>query len=89
MSAIAIELPEDVRTARDGLLAFAEHEVVPRHTDNSDLFENPRRVYRENGRFSDEVIELIREVRMASSAAGFYQMCVPEELGGGGRGHLA
>lgn len=89
MSAIAIELPEDVNAARDGIVAFAEQEVIPRHEENRSLFENPRRLYREDGRFSDELLTLIREVRTASAAAGFYQMCVPETLGGGGLGHLA
>ncbi|MDP6374307.1 MAG: acyl-CoA dehydrogenase family protein [Pseudomonadales bacterium] len=89
MSAIAIDLPEKVTSARDGILAFAEQEVLPRHEANQALFENPRSLYREDGRFSDDLLALIREVRTASAAAGFYQMCVPEKLGGGGLGHLA
>ena len=89
MSAIAIELPEDVVSARDGILAFAEQEVMPRHEANRALFENPRALYREDGRFSDALLALIREVRTVSAEAGFYQMCVPESLGGGGLGHLA
>jgi len=89
MSAIAFELPQEVVAARDGLLAFAEQEVVLRHERHRALFEDPRRLYREDGRFSDELIALIREVRTAAARAGFFQMCVPEALGGGGLGHLA
>lgn len=89
MSAIAFELPHEVRAARDGLAAFARAEILPRHEKNRDLFENPRRLYREDGRFSDELLALIREVRRAAAHAGFYAMCVPESLGGGGLGHLA
>ena len=89
MSAIARELPEEVKIARDGILAFAEQEVIARHDANTAFFEDPRRLYREDGRFSDELIELINEVRMESSKSGFYHMCVPESLGGGGLGHLA
>ena len=89
MSAIATDLPDEVVTARDGIVAFAEREVIPRHQRNRELFENPRALYREDGRFSDALIELIREVRVASAEAGFYQMCVPKTLGGGGLGHLA
>ncbi len=89
MGAIATELPEDIVAAREGLIAFAEQEVLPRHAANRALFENPRALYREDGRFSDELIGLIGEVRQASARAGFYQMCTPEELGGGGLGHLA
>lgn len=89
MTAIAQPLPEEVTAARDGIVAFAEQEVIPRHARHRDLFENPRALYREDGRFSDELLGLIREVRSASAKAGFYQMCVPESLGGGGLGHLA
>ena len=89
MSAIAWPLPEEVRAVRDGLLDFARKEVLPRHDRHHDLFENPRRLYREDGRFSDELKGLIGEVRRASAGAGYYNMCVPESLGGGGLAHLA
>ncbi len=89
MSAIATPLPEEVAAARDGIVAFAEQEVLPRHAEHRALFENPRALYDESGRFSAELIALIGEVRQASARAGFYQMCVPVELGGGGLGHLA
>jgi acyl-CoA dehydrogenase len=89
MSAIAAELPEDVRAMRDGLVAFARAEVLPRHEAHRDFFEDPRRLYREDGRFSDALIALIGEVRRAAAKAGYYGMCVPEALGGGGFGHLA
>ena len=89
MSAIAIELPEDVVAARDGIVAFVEHKVMPRHGANQKLFEDPRALYREDGRFSDQVLSLIREVRTASAVAGYYHMCAPEDLGGAGLGHLA
>ena len=89
MSAIAFELPADVAAARDGIIAFARQEVLPRHSEHRSLFEDPRALYREDGRFSDELVGLIREVRTASARAGFFQMCTPEALGGGGLGHLA
>jgi len=89
MSAIAVQIPKDTLAVRDALLAFADQEVIPRHEANRDLFEDPRALYREDGRFSDELVALIGEVRTASSKAGFYQMCVPESLGGGGLDHLA
>ena len=89
MSAIAQELPREVTDARDGILAFAEREVLPRHEQNRALFADPRRLFAESGHLGDEALALIREVRMAAASEGFYQMCVPEELGGGGLGHLA
>ena len=67
MSAIAWELPEEIRAVREGLLEFARQEVLTRHEKHHDLFENPRRLYREDGRFSDELKGLIGEVRRAAS----------------------
>ncbi len=87
--AIAFELPEDVVSARDGLLAFARAEIMPRHEENAALFEDPRRLHREDGRLSDEAVEIVGAVRRAAADAGFYTMCVPASLGGGGLGHLA
>lgn len=89
MTAIAHELPEDLVATRDAILDFARHEVVPRHQQHQQLFDDPRRLYREDGRFSDELLALIGEVRQASARAGFYHMCAPESLGGAGLGHLA
>ncbi len=89
MSAIAVPLPEDVAAARDGLLAFAEQEVIPRHQQNQAFFEDPREMFEADGRFGERLLGLIREVRVASAEGGFFHMCVPEALGGGGLGHLA
>ena len=89
MSAIAFELPPEVREACEGLVEFARAEVMPRHEKHRDLLEDPRSLYREDGRFSDRAVALIGEVRRAAAKAGFYSMCVPQALGGGGLGHLA
>lgn len=89
MTAIAFDLPEDVTNARDGLIAFVDQEVIPRHREHQPLFDDPRRLYREDGRFSDDLLALIEQVRTASARAGYYHMCVPEHLGGAGLGHLA
>ena len=89
MSAIAFDLPDDIAAVRDGLNAFARAEVIPRHEAHRDLFEDQRRLYDEDGRFSKELVGLIGEVRRAAAQAGYFGMCVPEALGGGGLGHLA
>lgn len=89
MSAIAFDLPDEVRTVRDGVLGFVKAEVVPRIERHREVLEDPRRLYGEDGVFSPVVRTLIREVRMASAAAGFYAMCAPTSLGGGGLGHLS
>ena len=89
MSAIAFEIPEEIRAVRDGLTAFLDAEVIARHEKHHDLLSNPRKTYDEDGRYSAPAIEMIREVRMAAAEAGFYNMCVPESLGGAGLGKLA
>jgi acyl-CoA dehydrogenase len=89
MSAVAFDMPEDVITVRDGVLRFVETEVVPRIEKNHALFEDQRQLYDETGRYSPPVQRLIRETRSLSAKAGFFAMCAPEELGGGGFGHLA
>lgn len=89
MTAIAFELPADVSEIRDGIRAFAKAEVIPRHEANAELLDNPRLKYDEDGRLSAPVRALIKEVRMAAAEAGFYHMCVPESLGGGGFGMQA
>ncbi|MBT5191376.1 MAG: acyl-CoA/acyl-ACP dehydrogenase, partial [Rhodospirillaceae bacterium] len=89
MSSIAFEIPEEIRGLCDGLENFIKAEVIARHDKHHDLLSNGRNTYDENGRYVEEVIELIREVRMASSKAGYYNMCVPEDLGGSGLGMLA
>ena len=89
MTAIAVDLPEDVINARDGLIAFVDQEVIPRHRVHQALFDDPRQLYREDGRFSDDLLVLIEQVRTASARAGYYHMCVPVHLGGAGLGHLA
>src|ERR1041384_2346229 len=89
MPAIAFELPEDIAAIRDGISAFIRAEVVPRHDRNHELLNDPQRLSAKDGRCVPEVVALMREVRMASSKAGYYTMCTPTELGGGGLGMLA
>ena len=38
MSALAIDLHEDVSAARDGILKFAEQEILPRHAEYQTFF---------------------------------------------------
>ena len=89
MTAIAFDVPPEIEAATENLLDFAEREVVSRHERHAELLEDPRRVHREDGALSDDVVQLVSEVRRAAAAEGHYQLCVPKELGGGGHGHLA
>jgi acyl-CoA dehydrogenase len=89
MSALATEYPDDIRALRDGLDAFIRSEVIARHKEHATLLSDARRKYEPDGRYTHEYWHLISEVREASSRAGYYTMCVPEEIGGGGMGFLA
>jgi acyl-CoA dehydrogenase len=86
---IAFPLPAEVQTAVDGIEAFARAEILPLHEANKHVLEDPRLLWRADGRHSDAAVALIRQVRERSAAAGFYAMCVPESLGGAGLGHVA
>jgi alkylation response protein AidB-like acyl-CoA dehydrogenase len=65
-----------------GLERFLRAEVDPLHERHADLLEDPRRRYGPDGRDSPEVRDLIRRVREASAAAGFYTMTLPAAVGG-------
>jgi len=84
MGGVAFDLPEDVSDVRDGVLRFVEAQVAPRIERNRALLEDQRRLYDEGGRYSPDARQLIRNIRMRSAEAGFYAMCAPTELGGGG-----
>lgn len=88
MTAIAFPIPEETAALADGIERFLRAEVFPRHERNHALLADPRRTFAENGRYVPAVIEQIRHVRMAAASAGYYTMCAPSELGGGGLGLL-
>jgi len=73
----------------EGLRSFVDSEVVSRHERQRDLLDDPRQRYGADGLYTPAVLEQIRQVRMASAAAGYYTMFVPSELGGGGLGSEA
>lgn len=82
-------IPEEIVAIGDALMRFVEHEVVPLETANKALLGSERTIYDARGRFTPEVLELRRRVRMKSSEQGFYTMFGPEALGGTGLGPLA
>ncbi|MDB5445146.1 MAG: hypothetical protein JWQ97_463 [Phenylobacterium sp.] len=89
MPAIAFDYPDDIAAVREALSGFVRRVVIPTHERHADLLENSRRRYDERGRTTPEVWKIMSEVRQQAAEAGFYAMCVPEALGGGGLGHLA
>ena len=89
MGAIAFDIPADIERIVAGLARFIKAEVVGRHEKHGALLDDPRRRYGPGGRYAPEVVDLIREVRMASAQAGYFNLCVPTSLGGLGQGYLA
>jgi acyl-CoA dehydrogenase len=89
MSAIAFDIPSELREIVAGLERFIQAEVIARHEKHAELLEDPRRRYGPDGRYSPPVIEMIRDVRMAASKAGYFNLCVPVAMGGLGQGYLA
>ncbi len=89
MKAIAQDYPEDVQDMLRGLEAFLRAEVFSRHEKYEAILTDPRRKYAEDGRFTADTLAILTEVRMAAAEAGYYNLCVPEELGGGGFGMVA
>jgi alkylation response protein AidB-like acyl-CoA dehydrogenase len=86
---VAFTLSPDIDGLLGGLRSFVESEILRRHDQHRDLLDDPRERYGPDGLFRPAVLELIREVRSAASKAGYYQMFVPEALGGGGLGYEA
>lgn len=89
MTAIAFDIPDEITQITKGLERFLHSEVIARHERHAALLDDPRRRYTETGRYAPEVVDLIRQVRMASSEAGYFNLCVPPSLGGVGQGYLA
>ncbi len=88
-SAIALPVPEELEDVLDGLERFVKTEVIARSDAHQELLEDVRQRFGPTGAYSPAVVELIREVRMASAEAGYFNLAVPQSMGGGGMGYLA
>ncbi len=88
-SAIALPVPEELEDVLDGLERFVKTEVIARSDAHQELLEDVRQRFGPTGAYSPAVVELIREVRMASAEAGYFNLAVPQAMGGGGMGYLA
>ncbi len=82
-------IPKDVEPVLAALDRFVRQEVLPLEEANRALLRNPRRLFREDGRFIPEFLDLRKKVRMLAAEAGFYAMFLPEEMGGAGLGPVA
>jgi acyl-CoA dehydrogenase len=88
-SAVAFPYPDDIGAVVEGLEAFVKAEVISRYAKHADLLDDVRHRYGPDGAYAPEVVALIREIRVASAEAGYFNLAVPASMGGGGMGHLA
>ncbi|MBX3529400.1 MAG: acyl-CoA dehydrogenase family protein [Rhizobiaceae bacterium] len=81
---IPFGIPADVSAICAGLTDFVDRVVVPLERANAALISNDRMIYRADGRYAPELLDLRRRVRLLSAEAGYYTMLGSEDLGGGG-----
>jgi acyl-CoA dehydrogenase len=84
-----LKLDTELENVLVALSDFVRAEVLPIEDKLGDLLTDPSRTYDSDGRYREEILDARRTIRMRSASAGYYQMFVPEALGGGGLGALA
>jgi acyl-CoA dehydrogenase len=67
-------VPQDAQDVAAGLLTFIDRYVAPLEERNRAVLESERDRYGPDGRFVPAVVELRKQVRMASAEAGFYKL---------------
>jgi acyl-CoA dehydrogenase len=80
------EVEADTEAILNGLGTFVDHEILPIEEEHHAFLDDPRQVYDAAGGYSQPMQDLMRRARIAAASAGYYNMCVPTELGGGGQG---
>lgn len=81
-------LTEEERLVLDGLRQFCDQEAVKLEENNIELFDDQRLKFEQSGRHSPAILDLYKQVRVASAKAGYYTILSPEKLGGGGLGPI-
>lgn len=74
----------DTQDILDGLTSFVNSVVLPLEAKHEHVFDEGRNQYNSDGSYSQEVRDLLRQVREKSAAAGYYTMFAPEDVGGAG-----
>jgi acyl-CoA dehydrogenase len=82
-------VPEELRTVGDMIIRFIDREIAAIEAENADLLQSSRALYEADGRYSDRLLALRRQVRMRSAELGFYNLFAPAELGGEAMGAIA
>lgn len=82
-------VPHEVEAIGDAIVRIIDREVAAIEAANADLLRSHRALYEEDGRYSDRLLALRRQVRMRSAELGFYNLFAPAELGGDAMGAVA
>lgn len=77
-------IPEEVKEVVSSIEKFYVKEIEPLKKQYHKQLTNGRYFYDENGLYSKETMEAIRQVRKKSAQAGFFNMFADPELGGSG-----
>ncbi|WP_440763857.1 acyl-CoA dehydrogenase family protein [Natronorubrum sp. DTA7] len=79
---VSFAVDDETGLILDSLDEFVAQEVEPILDELGDVYTNPRKGHREDGRWTDELLEARDEIRRRSAEAGFYAMNLPEDVGG-------
>ncbi|CAN7781800.1 acyl-CoA dehydrogenase [Cupriavidus necator] len=82
-------IPEEITAIGDALIKFIDREVTVLEDANRELLSSERNMFKPDGRYTDELLALKRQVRMRSAELGFYTLFGPQQIGGEGLGALA
>ncbi|WP_254525730.1 acyl-CoA dehydrogenase family protein [Natrinema caseinilyticum] len=81
-SSVSFEMDDETELILESLDQFTEQEIEPLEDEHEALLTNPRLGHENDGRLTDEYLNLIETVRKKSADAGFYAMNMPEDVGG-------
>ncbi|MEH7114954.1 acyl-CoA dehydrogenase [Neobacillus niacini] len=81
---IDLKIPEEIKEVISAIDKFIQKEVEPIKKKVQKQLDNERYYYNEDGVYADEILEVMREIRMKSAKAGFYNMFGDPTLGGNG-----
>ena len=81
---IDFTIPDEIKEVIASIEKFIDREVLPIKKNCQKQLESERYYYDENGLFSQEIQDAMRQIRMKSAEAGFYNMFGNPELGGNG-----
>jgi acyl-CoA dehydrogenase len=81
-SGVSFETDDETALILENLDQFIDQEIAPLEDEYEHVLENPRVGYEDDGRLTDEHVDLLETVRKKSADAGFYAMNMPEAVGG-------